>query len=127
MPLWIAGGVAGLLFGAGLALDLVPPSDSPAGLWALVLCLMGYLAGLARSEVDRSAFAPLVLVLGLAFAEVVAFAGLSGLLGSPRVSSWSDLAGVAISTAAYTVVLAPFVIPLVTGLCRRVEPVATRR
>jgi len=113
-------------FGAGLAMDLVPPSDSPAGLWALVLCVMGYLAGLGRAETERSPLAPLAIVVGLTALEVVAFAALSVLLGSPRVS-WVGLVGVAVSTVAYTVVLAPFVIPFVTGLCRWVEPVTTRR
>lgn len=108
-------------FGAGLLLDLVPPSDSPAGLWALVLCVIGYLAGAVADEVDRSALAPLVLVAVLAVVEVVAFAGLSALLGSPRVT-WGGLTGTTLSTAAYTVVLAPFVLPLVARLASRVEP-----
>lgn len=112
-------------FGAGLALDLVPPADGPFGLWALVLCVMGYLAGLARSETDRAAFAPLVIVAGLAVLEVVLYAGLSALLGSPRVT-WGATAGVAVTTAAYTVVLAPFVVPVLMGLCRRMEPVPNR-
>jgi len=123
----VHGPVTGMFvgFGAGLALDLVPPSDSPAGLWALVLCVIGYLAGMARAEADRSAVAPLVIVVTLSLLEVVLFAGLSVLLGSPRVS-WGSMLGVALSTALYTVVLAPFVVPLVTGLCRRIEPVTTR-
>jgi rod shape-determining protein MreD len=124
----VHGPVTGMFvgFGAGLVLDFAPPSDSPAGLWALVLCVIGYLAGMARDEADRSAVAPLVIVVTLSLAEVVLYAGLSALLGSPRVT-WAGTLGVALSTAAYTVVLAPFVVPLVTGLCRRVEPVTTRR
>jgi rod shape-determining protein MreD len=113
-------------FGAGLALDLVPPADGPAGLWALVLCVVGYAAGIARSETDRSALAPLFVVIGLSLTAVLAYAGLSALFGSPRVP-WRDVLGVALSTALYTVLLAPFVVPFVTALCRRVEPVATRR
>lgn len=123
----VHGPVTGMLvgFGAGLLVDLVPPSDSPAGLWALVLCVIGYLAGMARSEADRSAVAPLVIVVTLSLLEVVLFAGLSVLFGSSRVT-WGSMLGVALSTALYTVILAPFVVPLVTGLCRRVEPVSTR-
>jgi rod shape-determining protein MreD len=113
-------------FGAGLLVDLAPPSDSPAGLWALVLCVIGHLAGLAADETDRSAIAPLVVVFGLTALAVVAFAGLSSLLGSPRVT-WSSLVGVTLSTAAYTVVLAPFVVPLITRLSRRLETDATTR
>ena len=39
---------------AGLVLDLVPPADHEVGRWALVLTLVGYLAGLARDETRRS-------------------------------------------------------------------------
>jgi len=125
---FVHGPVTGMVvgFSAGLALDLVPPADSPVGLWALVLCVIGYLAGVARTEIDRSPAAPIVVVAGLTLIEVVLFAGLSALLGSPRVT-WSGLVGVALTTAAYTVLLAPFVVPLVTALCRRVEPVSARR
>jgi rod shape-determining protein MreD len=44
---FVQGELAGALLGflSGLALDLVPPSDGPVGRWALVLCLVGYLAG----------------------------------------------------------------------------------
>ena len=120
---FLRGPVVGMAvgFGAGLLLDLAPPGDSPAGLWALVLCVVGFLAGNVSDDVDRSTAAPLVLVAGLTLLEVVLFAGLSALLGSPRVT-WSGLAGVGLSTAAYTVVLAPFVVPLIMRLDRRVEP-----
>jgi hypothetical protein len=40
--------VVGLL--AGLTLDLAPPADHTAGRWALALVLVGYLAGLVRSD-----------------------------------------------------------------------------
>jgi len=113
-------------FGAGLLLGLVPPSDSAVGLWALVLCVVGHLAGLASAEADRSALAPLAIVLGLTVIAVVGFAGLSVLLGSPRVT-WSGLAQVTLSTAAYTVVLAPFVVPLITRLSLRLDPEGIRR
>jgi rod shape-determining protein MreD len=113
-------------FGAGLALDLVPPADSPVGLWALVLCVVGYLAGAARGETERSALAPLAIVVGLSLVSVIGFAGMSVLMGSDRVT-WLGLLGVALSTALYTVLLAPFVVPLVTALCRRSEPTAARR
>lgn len=124
----VHGEVTGMVvgFGAGLALDLVPPSDSPAGLWALVLCVVGYLAGTARAETERSAFAPLAIVVGLSLGSVIAYAGLSVLLGSDRVT-WLGLLGVALSSAVYTVLLAPFVVPLVTALCRRSEPDTARR
>ena len=49
-------------FAAGLAADLVPPADHEVGRWALVLTLVGYLAGLGRDSSRRSAFVPLVVV-----------------------------------------------------------------
>ena len=49
-------------FAAGLAADLVPPADHEVGRWALVLTLVGYLAGMARDQTRRSAFVPLVVV-----------------------------------------------------------------
>jgi rod shape-determining protein MreD len=83
-------------FAAGLAADRVPPADHEVGRWALVLTLIGYLAGLARAETRRSAVVPLVVV-------AVAGGG-SGLL------------------YAYDVVLCAFVVPGVLALAGRAEP-----
>src|SRR3954471_9968128 len=46
------GHVAGALigFGAGLLADLAPPADHAAGRYALVLCVIGYAAGLAKPD-----------------------------------------------------------------------------
>jgi len=48
----VYGPVSGSLigFGAGLLADLAPPADHAAGRYALVLCVIGYLAGLARPD-----------------------------------------------------------------------------
>src|SRR3954467_11965431 len=46
------GHVGGCLvgFGAGLLADLAPPAHHAVGRYALVLCVIGYLAGLAKPE-----------------------------------------------------------------------------
>src|ERR1041384_1273635 len=51
----VYGHVGGALigFGAGLLSDLAPPADHAAGRYALVLCVIGYLAGLAKPENGR--------------------------------------------------------------------------
>ena len=48
--------------------DLVPPADHEVGRWALVLTVVGYLAGLAQAETRRSAFVPLAVVAAAAAA-----------------------------------------------------------
>ena len=42
-------------FGAGLLVDLMPPTATEVGRWALVFCLVGYLAGQVRMDARRSA------------------------------------------------------------------------
>lgn len=57
----VYGPVSGSLIGfsAGLLADLAPPADHAAGRYALVLCVIGYLVGLARPENGRLALAVL--------------------------------------------------------------------
>jgi rod shape-determining protein MreD len=118
----LTGAVVG--FGSGLALDLAPPADHAIGRWALVLCLVGYAAGLAEDESDRSAFAPLLVVAAAAAGAAVLFAGLGALLGDPRVG-WGPLLEVLPTAVLYDVALAPFVVSGVIALSRRVAPEPT--
>ena len=113
-------------FGAGLALDIAPPADGSVGLWAFVLAVIGYLAGLAADDAQRSAVAPLVIVALASLVALVLYAVLGVLTGDPRVS-WSALAGQLFTQVLYTLVLAPFVLPAVQALLARLEPVAVRR
>jgi rod shape-determining protein MreD len=108
-------------FAAGLALDLAPPADHAIGRWALVLCLVGYAAGLAKSEAERSAVAPLVVVAVAALSAMLLFAGIGVVIGDPRVG-WEPLLRVAPTALLYDVVLAPFVVSAVIALARRVAP-----
>ena len=113
------GAVSG--FFGGLMLDAVPPSDGALGRWALVLTLVGWAAGRMQDSAERSAFVPVVVVAVLAPLSLLAFAGLGVLLGDPRVTADAVVASLPAATL-YDVLLAPFVLPLVGWLCRRVEP-----
>src|SRR5919108_5983686 len=66
----VYGHVGGALigFGAGLLADLAPPADHAAGRYALVLCVIGYLAGLVKPDNGQleSATVPLLVVVAAA-------------------------------------------------------------
>src|ERR671924_2425757 len=71
----VYGHVGGALigFGAGLLADLAPPADHAAGRYALVLCVIGYLAGLAKPDKGqiRSATGPMVVVVASAIGSTL--------------------------------------------------------
>lgn len=108
-------------FFAGLALDLVPPADHEVGRWALVLTVVGYLAGLAHNETRRSAFVPLVVVAVAAASSVLLYAGLGALLDDPNIT-WGAVQALLPTVVVYDVVLSAFVVPAVLALARRAEP-----
>lgn len=110
-------------FAGGLLADLL--SDHALGLLALVFGLVGYGAGLARQEAERSTLAPLLTVAAAAAAATTGYAALAAVIGDPRVS-WAALAIGLPASVLYDVVLAPFVVPVVGALSRRLEP-DTRR
>jgi rod shape-determining protein MreD len=108
-------------FAAGLAADVVPPANHTAGRLAMAYALVGYAAGLLEDVEERSVVTT-VLVVAVASATVVLlFAGVGALLGDPRVDA-SRVARSLSATVLYDVVLAPFVVPLVSGAARRAEP-----
>jgi rod shape-determining protein MreD len=113
-------------FGAGLAADLVPPADHEIGRWALVLTVLGYLAGLARDETRRSAFVPLVVVAVTAAGSVLLFAGVGALMDDAHVT-WAAVSRLLPTAVLYDVVLSAFALPVVLAAVRRVEPEAVLR
>jgi rod shape-determining protein MreD len=117
------GPTVGLLtgFGAGLAVDLVPPADNEVGRWAFVLTVIGYLAGLAQDSARRSAFVPLAVVAAAAAGSVLLYAGLGALLDDPNVT-WSSVRRLLPTAVLYDVVLSAFVVPAVLALSDRLEP-----
>ena len=115
-----AGAIAG--FGAGLALDLVPPADGVVGVSALVLGVVGYAAGSVLDPVDRPVLPAIGVVALSAGAVVVGTAALDTLLGDARVI-WDDVPAMVLASVLYAAFLAPFVVPAVDWLTARLDPV----
>ncbi len=109
---------ASIGFAAGLLVDLIPPTSTEVGRWALVLCVVGYLAGQVQIDARRSAFIVLGSVAGLSALAALLFAGLGVLFGDPRITA-DIVVSTTLSSVLYDLLLAPFVIPGVMALARR--------
>ncbi|KPC84886.1 MULTISPECIES: rod shape-determining protein MreD [Streptomyces] len=126
---FVYGPVSGALIGfcAGLLADLAPPADHAAGRYALVLCLIGYLAGMARPENGRlkSAFTPMAFVFAAAVGSTLLYAGVGSLVGD-TAARHVGLGSLLFTAVVYDLLLAPFTVPLIMALARRTEndPVA---
>ncbi|MFD0168543.1 rod shape-determining protein MreD [Streptomyces decoyicus] len=120
----VYGHVGGALVGffAGLLADLAPPSDHAIGRYALVLCVIGYCAGLTKpdSGQHRSATLPLLVVLGAAIGSTLMYAGVGALVGD-TAARHVGIVGLLLSATLYDLLLAPFTVPLVMALARRTE------
>ncbi|MFI1965094.1 rod shape-determining protein MreD [Streptomyces pathocidini] len=109
-------------FAAGLLADLAPPADHAVGRYALVLAVIGYLAGLARPERGgvRSATGPLLVVVAGAISTTLLYASVGALVGD-NVAKQVGVGSLILTAALYDLILAPFVVPGVMWLARRVE------
>ncbi len=120
----VYGHVSGALIGfaAGLLADLAPPADHAAGRYALVLCLVGYLVGLARPENGRlnSATGPMAVVVAAAVGSTLLYAGVGALVGD-TAARHVGLTFLLFTAALYDLLLAPFTVPLIMALARRAE------
>ncbi|MCS0601529.1 rod shape-determining protein MreD [Streptomyces sp. LP11] len=120
----VYGHVGGALvgFGAGLLADLAPPADHAAGRYALVLCVIGYFAGLVKPENGRlkSATGPMVVVVAAAVGSTLLYAGVGALVGD-TAARHVGLPSLLISAALYDLLLAPFVVPAIMWLARRAD------
>lgn len=118
----VYGHTAGALigFGAGLLADIAPPADHATGRYALVLCLIGYLVGLARPDNGqlRSATVPMLAVVGAAVASTLLYAGVGSLAGD-NAARHVGLTGLVSTAALYDLLLAPFTVPLIMAIARR--------
>lgn len=118
------GPVGGCLigFGAGLLADLTPPADHAAGRYALVLCLIGYLAGLVKPESGqvRSAVGPMAVVALAAITSTVLYAGVGALVGD-TAARHVGMVNLLTTALVYDLLLAPFTVPWIMALARRVE------
>lgn len=114
-----AGAIAG--FAGGLLTDL--SSAQPLGTAALVLCVVGYLAGMAGRELAGSIALALAAV---ALATVLALVGEGLVLGVVGDASlqWPVLLRELPTSVLYDVLLAPPLLAAVARLHRRLHPVA---
>lgn len=111
---------AGCGFGVGLALDLVPPADHTVGMWAFVLTVVGYAAGYARPDAQRSAVVPVAVAAAAAAGSLLLYAALAAVASTASVDGGAVLR--LLPTAVlYDVVLAPFVVSGVVALRRQLE------
>ncbi|MFJ3585039.1 rod shape-determining protein MreD [Streptomyces sp. NPDC090127] len=120
----VYGPVSGSLigFGAGLLADLAPPADHAAGRYALVLCVIGYLAGLARPDNGRlkSASGPMAVVVAASIGSTLLYAGVGALVGD-TAARHVGLGFLLFTAAVYDLLLAPFTVPLIMALARRAD------
>ncbi|ANW20229.1 rod shape-determining protein MreD [Streptomyces clavuligerus] len=118
----VYGHVTGALvgFGAGLLSDLAPPADHAVGRYALVLCVIGYLAGLARPESGRlkSATVPMLVVVAAAIGSTLLYALVGTLVGDTAPGGVGSLL---LTAVIYDLLLAPFTVPLIMALARRAD------
>lgn len=115
-----AGAVVG--FGAGLLADLAPPADHAVGRYALVLCIVGYAAGLTKPDGSqhRSATVPMLVVASGAISSTLLYAGVGALVGDTAARQ-VGLLGLLFTATLYDLLLAPFTVPLIMSLARRSE------
>ncbi|UGY91410.1 rod shape-determining protein MreD [Streptomyces gobiensis] len=109
-------------FGAGLLADLAPPADHAVGRYALVLCVVGYAAGLAKPEGGRhrSATAPMLVVAAAALSSTLLYAGVGALVGD-TAARHVGLGGLLFTATLYDLLLAPFTVPWIMALARRAD------
>lgn len=109
-------------FGAGLLADLAPPADHAVGRYALVLCVVGYAAGLAKPEGRqfRSAVGPMLVVAAAALSSTLLYAGVGALVGD-TAARHVGLGGLLFTATLYDLLLAPFTVPVIMALARRAE------
>jgi rod shape-determining protein MreD len=108
-------------FAAGLAVDLAPPSVTAAGRHAIVLTLVGVLAGRTAVEARRSAVRTSLLAGLYAGLATLGNAVLGTLIGSGGTVASPGLLPGAGACALYTAVATPLVLPGVAVLARRTE------
>src|SRR4051795_3590007 len=105
-------------FVAGLVSDIAPPADHTFGRVALAYAVVGYAAGLLEDAEERSVPTTVLVVAGAGALAVVAYAGVGALLGDERITVTALRNSIA-ATVIYDVVLAPFVVPVVSAAARR--------
>ncbi|PRH77984.1 rod shape-determining protein MreD [Streptomyces solincola] len=120
----VYGHVTGALvgFAAGLLADFAPPADHAAGRYALVLCVVGYVVGLAKPPTGqlRSITVPMAMVVLAAVGSTLLYAGVGALVGD-TAARHVGLVSLLLTAVVYDLLLAPFTVPLVMALARRAD------
>ncbi|MDS1271118.1 rod shape-determining protein MreD [Lipingzhangella sp. LS1_29] len=112
----VCGAVGG--FCSGLALDVLPPTETELGRYAVLLCLAGYLAGSLAGTDRDSPVLPFALTALAALGVGLGFTGIGLVLGESRAS----LAGIVQFlpvTVGYTLLISPFALFVVSRCLRR--------
>lgn len=117
----IPGAVTG--FAAGLLMDIAPPGNGPVGVSALVLVVVGFVAGAYTDARDRTLVLVVTVMAASSAGLTLVTAAVESILGSPRVP-WDELAGVTLAGAFYAVLLAPVLLALLSWAARRLTPEA---
>ena len=121
----IYGHVGGCLVGffAGLLADLAPPADHAVGRYALVLCVIGYVAGLTKPDggQHRSATVPLLVVDRRRHRLHAAVRRRRRARRRHRRPARRPGQAAAHAPPLYDLLLAPFIVPLVMALARRTD------
>lgn len=116
---------AGAGFSGGLLLDLAPPSHHPVGQWAVVLTVVGYLAGRCGAGPLTSRTVRVGLVAVLAAGGTLSYVALSAAWGA----GWPPSERLTLLVAAaggYAIVLAVPLLSAADLALGRASPVAKR-
>ena len=114
-----AGCAAG--FFAGLLLDLL--GAGPVGLWALVLCVVGYLAGMLEANLFAEGWLlPVTVVFVAGLTAEMAYGFLLSVVGVGS-AFWQTFAEIMLPNAVYNTVLAILVYPWLARILRHEPPV----
>lgn len=115
----LPGAVTG--FAVGLAADIAPPADHAIGRYAFVLCLVGYLCGLAADNTDSSSNLAFFTMATGVVAGALLYVAVGAILGDTRVT-WPALSRVLPVSLLYDLIVSPFVLAAVRWLTRRIDP-----
>jgi rod shape-determining protein MreD len=122
----VEGPLSGMTTGfvAGVLADTF--ADHQLGRLALAYAVVGYAVGFIEDDTERSTLLPFVAVAAGALGAVLVFAAEGILLSDPRVTIHAVGRSI-VSSVPYSVVLTPFVVPVLGALVRRTEPDPIRR
>jgi rod shape-determining protein MreD len=112
-------------FGAGLLLDLAPPTDHVAGRWALALVVVGYLAGRVRQDA-RSSTLTAVLVVGAASFVGTSLYAVSGVVLGDGGLPADEMLRIVVTSVLWDLLLAPLLVPVLLWILGALRPVRDR-